>query len=126
MVTGTSQGKLVPIQHRARTLGLISLSGGSVELLDMPLCTHFTFLIKIEQLRGPCPSLIFVLWMVKCEPFSPALFSLCSCLFGLNGLSDKGPFSCFLFFYFFLICLGTLQWAFSHYYFNDRWWEVAR
>lgn len=98
MVTGTSQGKLVPIQHRARTLGLISLSGGSVELLDMPLCTHFTFLIKIEQLRGPCPSLIFVLWMVKCEPFSPALFSLCSGLFGLNGLSDKGPFSCFFFY----------------------------
>lgn len=25
---------------------------GSAELLDMPLCTHFPFLIKIEQLRG--------------------------------------------------------------------------
>lgn len=25
---------------------------GSAELLDMPPCTHFPFLIKIEQLRG--------------------------------------------------------------------------
>lgn len=66
MVTGTSRGKLVP-RHTAQ-------GGspwphfpvwGSVELLDTPLCAHFAFLIKAEQLVGACSSLIFVLWKVN-------------------------------------------------------------
>lgn len=53
---------------------------GSVVLLDMLLCTHFPFLIKIEQLWGACRSLISVSWnvnaFIKCEAFGPASFSL--------------------------------------------------
>lgn len=54
---------------------------GSAELLDMPPCTHFPFLIKNRAApRGYAESLISALWnenaFIKCEAFSPASFLL--------------------------------------------------